>query len=88
MTTANMPALRSVKSDVYISQMVNRDLEMVYKYQKDHPVTQLERINIRKIILLLSWRERHISWGHRFSKLESIDVLHTAKLFKYLFTYV
>ena len=43
MTTANMPALRSVKSDVYISQMVNRDLEMVYKYQKDHPVTQLER---------------------------------------------
>jgi hypothetical protein len=43
MTTVNMPTLRCVKSDVYISRMVNKDLEMVYKYKKDHPVSQLER---------------------------------------------
>jgi len=32
MTTANMPTLCHVKSDVYVSRMVNKDLEMVYKY--------------------------------------------------------
>jgi len=68
-----MPTLCSVKSDVYISQMMNKDLEIVYKYKKDHPVTQLEKTT------------------HKLgpqTKLDSIDVLHTAELFKYLFTHV
>lgn len=73
MTVVNMPTLCSVKSDVSVSQMMNKALEMVYKYKKDHPVTQLENTT------------------HKLgpqTKLDSIDVLHTAKLFKYLLTHV